>query len=209
MRTQISKQLQSKAINYTKASTVTEGIGIQPTTQDLKIVVRGLHNRWDTLEIKEDLEFQGFSSSKVTQMVSKINNQPMPLYLLNLPRTDKQIYEIKTIIGLYITVKNLKAPGQIGQCFRCQQYGHSQSFCKAEIKCFKCSENYGATDFLLLKKQTPHTVRIATENIWLATEGAQKHRNRETHAATIASHQPLTQKLEIPKRTHNNLQKCR
>lgn len=84
-------------------------------------------------------------------MTSKKTNKPIPLFLITLPRTDKSIYEITNLIGLSITIENLKASAHVGQCDRCQRYGHSQSHCNAQQKCVKCGRDHWAADCLLIK----------------------------------------------------------
>lgn len=89
----------------------------------------------------------------------------MALFLIHLPHTDKKIYEITKIIGLCITIESLRASGQIGQCFRCQKFGHSQSFCKAE-KCVICSGTHRASECKLVKgKDTPHCANCNRDHV--------------------------------------------
>lgn len=69
-------------------------------------------------------------------------------------------------MGLSIKIENLRATAQIGQCFRCQKYGHSQSCCNADIKCVVCSENHRASDCELIKgKDTPRCVNYNGEHV--------------------------------------------
>lgn len=168
----VSKILTQKQGVYTRATTVTDGIKIHfnsiPDFQkakhifheinvqyhtfqlmedkELKIVVRGLYLSADTEEITEDLTNKGFHPIKVVRMNSKRTNRPMPLFLIVLPRSDKQIYDITNIIGLSIPIENLKASPQVGQCYRCQRFGHSQSHCRAQQKCVKCGSDHRAAE---------------------------------------------------------------
>lgn len=190
--TTLSKTLKQKSINYLRASTVRDGIRIQPETSDdyrkltrllqdtdiefhtyqlqeekeLKIVIRGLFLKTETEEITEDLKEKGLNPSKVTQMTNKITKQPMPLFLITLPRTDKKIYELTNILGLSIKIENLKATGQLSQCYRCQKYGHTQSFCTAAIKCVKCGQGHRSTDCPLIKeKDTPTCANCGNNHV--------------------------------------------
>lgn len=181
--TTITKALKSKSINYTRATTIADGIKIQPeTTEDyrkltkhfdnekieyhtyqllqdkeLKIVIRGLPYSTITDEIKDDLEEKGFNPTRITQMSHKITKAPMPLFLIALPRSNKDIYKITNILGLSISIENLKVTGQIAQCYRCQKFGHTQSFCTAAIKCVKCGEGHRAAECIRIKEKDKPT----------------------------------------------------
>lgn len=63
----------------------------------------------------------------------------MPLVIIELPKNESDIYNIKTCVGLDIRVEPLKKPNQMGQCFNCQNYGHSQRNCHVHLKCVKCA----------------------------------------------------------------------
>lgn len=75
-------------------------------------------------------------------MTNKRTKSPMPFYLVALPRTDKNIYNTTNIIGLSITIENLKTTGQLAQWYRCQEFGHTQSLCTAPIKCVVRGERH-------------------------------------------------------------------
>lgn len=179
--TQISKTLHRNKINFIRATATADGIKIQTATtedyrktiklfdsekieyhtylfqedKELKIVIRGLHYTANPTEIAEDLINKGFNPSKVLQMKNKRTGSPMPLFLVSLPRSDKKIFDIKHVLDLAITIETLNTTAKIGQCFRCQKYGHSQSNCTATIRCVKCGENHRAADCLLLRTEIP------------------------------------------------------
>lgn len=75
--------------------------------------------------------------------------------MVALPRSDKKIFDIKHILHLSTTIETLNTSTQIEQCYRCQRFGHSQSNCKATLKCAKFGDNHRAADCLLLKNETP------------------------------------------------------
>ncbi|KAK9694252.1 hypothetical protein QE152_g33641 [Popillia japonica] len=48
----------------------------------------------------------------------------MPLILVKLSRDQAHIYNIKELVGLDVSVEALKSRPGVGQCFRCQRFGH-------------------------------------------------------------------------------------
>nr|CAH7754638.1 unnamed protein product [Callosobruchus chinensis] len=60
----------------------------------------------------------------------------MPLVVVILPKTEKPQQ------GLSIRVEVQKNSRLIGQCHRCQKYGHAQSYCTASPKCLKCAQDH-------------------------------------------------------------------
>nr|CAH7737853.1 unnamed protein product [Callosobruchus chinensis] len=56
-----------------------------------------------------------------------------------LPKTEKsqQVFNEHELLGLSIRVEVQKNSRLIGQCHRCQKYGHAQSYCTASPKCLK------------------------------------------------------------------------
>ncbi|CAH2016595.1 unnamed protein product [Acanthoscelides obtectus] len=57
----------------------------------------------------------------------------MPLVVVILPKTEKsqQVFNEHELLGLVIRVEVQKNSRLIGQCHRCQKYGHAQSYCTA------------------------------------------------------------------------------
>ncbi|KAK9696751.1 hypothetical protein QE152_g31364 [Popillia japonica] len=51
----------------------------------------------------------------------------MPLVLVNISKDHKNIYHLKEVLSLDITVETLNCRPTVGQCFRCQWFGHAQT----------------------------------------------------------------------------------
>nr|CAH7757711.1 unnamed protein product [Callosobruchus chinensis] len=68
----------------------------------------------------------------------------MPLIVVILPKTEKsqQVFNEHEVLGLSIRVEVQKNSRLIGQCHRCQKYGHAQSYCTASPKCLKCAQDH-------------------------------------------------------------------
>lgn len=70
----------------------------------------------------------------------------MPLILVKLPKTEKNIFQLVEVNGLATSIETLKNKTGTGQCFRCQKFGHSASKCHANPKCVKCGEDHLSND---------------------------------------------------------------
>nr|CAH7718344.1 unnamed protein product [Callosobruchus chinensis] len=68
----------------------------------------------------------------------------MPLIVVILPKTEKSqhVFNEYELLGLSIRVEVQKNSRLIGQCHRCQKYGHAQSYCTASPKCLKCAQDH-------------------------------------------------------------------
>lgn len=117
------------------------------TTQDeakLRVVLRGIPEHYTGQEIKEDLEDQGFHPENVFRMHK--NNKPIPLMLAILPREEKEIFNIRSVKQFIIKVEAQRPRASIGQCHRCQRFGHAQRNCTLPPRCVKCAENHHHAD---------------------------------------------------------------
>nr|CAH7759976.1 unnamed protein product [Callosobruchus chinensis] len=61
---------------------------------------------------------------------------PIGFVVVILPKTKKSQQ------GVSIRVEVQKNSRFIGQCQRCQKYGHAQSYCTASPKCLKCAQDH-------------------------------------------------------------------
>lgn len=66
----------------------------------------------------------------------------MPLVLVTLPKTEKNIYNLEHIAKDVITVESQRQKARISQCYRCQKFGHAQSRCTVKPKCVKCAGDH-------------------------------------------------------------------
>lgn len=164
--TSLTNKFNEKKINYTKATSVKDGIRIQPATvadyramyqlmknlnvefhthqlkseRNLKVVIKGISTEIPVEDIKMYLEELGYPAINVSRMNGKLG-KPIQMALIEIAREYKSIYSIKRVCGLDIDIEPLRSKGTI-QCHRCQLYGHVQRNCNAEFRCMKCAENH-------------------------------------------------------------------
>ncbi|GFW59328.1 uncharacterized protein TNCV_2910731 [Trichonephila clavipes] len=73
----------------------------------IKVVIKGLPIYTKTQEIHSDLEEEGFTVEKVSQLISKKHRGPLPFFLITLPRnaSNSKIFDIKTLGYLQVRVE--------------------------------------------------------------------------------------------------------
>lgn len=154
--------------NYVCVST-TKGVRINPSTSDsyrkivayfrannaqfhtfqlsedkaFRIVIRGLHPSIETSEIKNELSELGFCVKSVTNVLSR-DKTPLPLYFVDLDRSNKseEIFKLDVLLHSKIKVEEPRKKRTIVQCHRCQNYGHTKSYCTRPSKCVRCAGNH-------------------------------------------------------------------
>jgi hypothetical protein len=122
-----------------------------------KSVVRGLPTGIPVEDIKEDLKAQGFEPTKVVAMATK-EPRPTSPYLLFFPHgTDASgLKRIRCVLNVKITIDKYKKSGtSVTQCFRCQDYGHSQRNCNRLPRCVKCTLDHATSECPKKDRTTP------------------------------------------------------
>jgi len=127
-----------------------------PEEKELKVVVRGVFEELKTESIINDLRSRGFHPTEVVRMRSYRNNRKiLPLVLVKLPQNEGNIYNLKNIGYLSVSVEPLKKSNRTGQCFRCQLFGHNEKFCTSKFRCVKCGESHDSRSCTKPKESKP------------------------------------------------------
>jgi hypothetical protein len=92
-------------------------------------------------DVKPDLVNQGLAPIKVTRMISIRSKKPLPLILVEVPKDQRQIFELRSVWHLLIVVERPHKKGTTAQCHRYQRFHHSPRHCRAHPKCVKCGES--------------------------------------------------------------------
>ncbi|KAK9751450.1 hypothetical protein QE152_g5048 [Popillia japonica] len=69
------------------------------------------------------------------QKPTTVLKAPIPLVLVKISKDQKAIYHLDKVVSLEVSVETLKSRPTIGQCYRCQKFGHAQSRCTATRRC--------------------------------------------------------------------------
>lgn len=113
-----------------------------------KICIRGLPCYTEASLIIQSLKDYGFTVTRAAMMKNRRTGNPMPMYMVNvMPRPNfDEIYNIKEISHILVTIEAFKSHNQVKQCYRCQGFGHASEVCAFTPKCLKCGEKHLTTE---------------------------------------------------------------
>lgn len=105
-----------------------------------RVVMKNLHHTTPTQDIKSAIESLGHQVRNVTNIRSKISRAPLPMFFIDLEPnvTNKNIYDITRINNAIVSIVPPKKTNDLVQCHRCQEFGHTKSYCKKSVSCVKC-----------------------------------------------------------------------
>ncbi|GFT55598.1 nucleic-acid-binding protein from transposon X-element [Trichonephila clavipes] len=113
----------------------------------IKVVMKGLPKNTLTNEIKDDLLDLGFTVDRVSQLTGRITNEPLPVFLITLPRNiqNAKIFKVNKIANMTVTIEGYESKG-ITQCYKCQTFNHTASNCHIKPRCLKCGEAHPTSE---------------------------------------------------------------
>jgi len=116
--------------------------------RSLRVVIRHIHSSTPTSIIKEELEALNFTVKSVTPVLHPTTKAKLHLFFVDLEPTKKneEIYDLNRLLRTVIKVEEPHKKREIVQCKRCQQYGHSKSYCNYHPQCVKCAENHPTSE---------------------------------------------------------------
>lgn len=109
-----------------------------------KVVIRNLHPTMDPEEISKAIQEEGYSVRSVSNIRHPRTKDPLPLFFVNLEPTGefKKIYELKSLLHHRVTIESPRPRKEIPQCMRCQQYGHTRTYCSLQPICVRCGQEH-------------------------------------------------------------------
>ena len=109
-----------------------------------RIVIKGIHHTTPVADIKADLLSLGYQVRNVFNIKSRVTKQPLSIFFVDLdPSTNnKDVYKIKHLSNAMVSIEPPKQTDDLVQCYRCQEFGHSKTYCKRPYKCVKCGNGH-------------------------------------------------------------------
>ncbi|GFV91747.1 nucleic-acid-binding protein from transposon X-element [Trichonephila clavipes] len=129
----------------------------------IKVVVKGLPKETAIIDIKSDLIEQGFPEAKVAQLTGRITKQPLPVFMITLPRNinNAKIFQLKTLSYLSIRIEGYEGTG-VTQCYTCNRFNHTSENCHMTPRCLKCGEVHQTKDCPIDRVETAYCINCQT-----------------------------------------------
>lgn len=131
----------------------------------LRIVIRNLHPSTPIKIIKEELEVRLFEVRQVTNVLHKVNKNPLPLFFVDLEPTpkSKEIFELSSLFHTKIKIEEPYKSKVISQCLNCQEYGHTRAYCGYHPRCVRCGAGH-QTSNCPNPRNSPPKCALCSEN---------------------------------------------
>ncbi|CAH1114814.1 unnamed protein product [Psylliodes chrysocephalus] len=95
----------------------------------------------DLEDLKEELEFEGVEVVSIINLRSRSENVESHSYQLCVKKETnlRDVYKIRHVQNTRVKWETYAKKNKITQCYRCQQFGHSQANCHKQPNCVKCA----------------------------------------------------------------------
>ena len=105
-----------------------------------RVVIKYLHHSVDTHEVADELSSYGHKVRNMINVKQRQTKEPLNLFFVDLEpaENNKDIYKIRQVLNSIVQIEPPKKSKNIVQCLRCQQYGHTKTYCNRPYKCVKC-----------------------------------------------------------------------
>lgn len=132
---------------------------VLPEDKTLKVVIRGIPNYLENEVIAAELKQQNIQINSVTRMSNPKTKEPYPMVLVDLPRDQKQIYDVALLCNAKVRVEAKRRNNSTSQCHNCQGFGHSSRNCFCPPICVKCAKPHATSECKMAKDKQPKCVR--------------------------------------------------
>ncbi|GFU21122.1 nucleic-acid-binding protein from transposon X-element [Trichonephila clavipes] len=125
----------------------------------IKVVIKGLPGNTDINDITSDLIDQGFTETKVSQLIGRITKQKLPVFMITLPRNiqNAKIFQLKTLGYLSIRIEGYEGTG-VTQCYKCNRFNHTSDNCRMNPRCLKCGEAHQTKECPIQRTETAYCI---------------------------------------------------
>lgn len=106
-----------------------------------RIVLKNLHHGTPVSIIKEELQEMGYEATNIVNALSRFK-KPLPMFFVDITKETfrEEIFKIEYLYYSKVKIEEPRKKRMIPQCLRCQQYGHTKSYCNHHPRCVRCGE---------------------------------------------------------------------
>lgn len=144
-----------------------------------RIVIKYLHHSTSIENIKQELFQLGHTVRNIINVRHRITKEPLNTFFVDLEPSDnnKDIYKVT---GLQNRIIQIEPPHSnkrnIIQCMRCQQYGHSKTYCNKPHICVKCGGSHNTKE-CKKPKDSPATCALCGGDHPASYKGCEHYHN--------------------------------
>ncbi|GFX61631.1 nucleic-acid-binding protein from transposon X-element [Trichonephila clavipes] len=141
-----------------------QNFAIKPKAErPIKVVIKGLPRNSNPKDIENDLVELGYTVDKVSQLIGRISKQPLPIFLVSLPRNifNAKIFELKKVSFMNVTVDGYDGKG-VTQCYSCNRFHHTAENCHITPRCLKCGDAHQTREYEIERFEKPYCINCET-----------------------------------------------
>jgi len=114
-----------------------------------RVVLKYLHHSTDVKNIRQELLEMGHVARNIINAHHKQTKEPLNLFFVDLEPADnnKDVYNITALQNKIILIEPPWANKKhVPQCVRCQQHGHTRTYCNKPYACVKYGGPHNSSD---------------------------------------------------------------
>jgi hypothetical protein len=122
-----------------------------------RLVIKYLHHSTDVKDIRQALLEMGHVARNIVNAHHRQTKESLNLFFVDLEPADnnKDIYNITALQNKITLIEPPRVNKKhVPQCVRCQQYGHTRTYCNKPYVCVKCGKPHSSSD-CVKQKDTP------------------------------------------------------
>ena len=143
-----------------------------------RVVLRGLHSTTPISVIKTGLEEIGHNVRHIAPVLHPRERYPLPLFFIDLEpaKTNNEIFQVQRLVYSTVRFEEPRQKPLIVQCTKCQNLGHTKTYCHHEARCVKCA-GFHASDTCQRPKDEPATCALCGEAHPASYRGCEVYKN--------------------------------
>ncbi|KAL4155989.1 hypothetical protein QTP88_000024 [Uroleucon formosanum] len=156
-----------------------------------RVVIRHLHHTTPTDYIKEELHSLGFITRSITNCLQYKTKNPLPLFFVDLEPSpsNHNIYKVDSICYTKIKIEAPHPKKNPVQRLRCQNYGHTRTYCHHTPRCVKRCDIH--LSFECQKdSNTPATCALCSGDHPASYKGCPKFKLLQKERSSIKTNRP-------------------
>jgi hypothetical protein len=113
-----------------------------------RIVLKYVHHSVHTDDIAAEFEAKGHRIRHNINGRHWKTKDPLNLFFIDLEPAENNtdVFKINRLLNQSVTIETPRRYSGIVQCTRCQQYGHSKTYCNKPFVCVKCGGKHNTAD---------------------------------------------------------------